>query len=136
MAAPNPYQSPGGTPVPGVLALKDHLIAASIAAFTGLASAAVLLAFAFGAVVAFVGPYSDLRTTLPGLTEQQTRLAVGIVGTAIALISIALGLVTFFRVERGRRRTTQFGLRREELTRAVELLQQDVQRRKSQEGHQ
>ena len=38
------------------------------------------------------------------------------------------------RVQRGRRKTTVIGLRRAELTRAVESLRQDARRRKSEDG--
>ena len=128
MSADNPYASAHGLPMAGVLSLRDHLICGAVALLMWVASAAVLAAFAFGALVAFIGPYSELGGGMPDLSDEGLRQGGYFCGAAIATISTALATVTFIRVQRGRRKTTIIGQRRAELTRAVETMREDVKR--------
>ena len=131
MSAENPYSSPQGAPSAGILGLRDHLICLSVALLMWVSSAAVLASFAFGALVALIGPYSEFGGGMPDLADPELQQMLSLGGAAIIVISTTLAIVTFIRVQRGRRKTTVIGLRRAELTRAVESFRQDARRRKS-----
>jgi hypothetical protein len=131
MSATNPYTSPTRSPEDGALTLRDHVICAAMALMMWMASAAVLAAFAFGAMVAIGGPYSELGGGASGVSDSMSQLGMMVGGAAIIIVSTGLAFVTFLRVRRGRYKTSILDQRRAEMTRAVETLRNDIRQSKA-----